>query len=158
VPLRGEINRATVISSQNLVYVAFTLPLDQLAQEVGFQHWASGEPRVRPLPEEALGRGVNLPGTAVPARGQAQTRRDRVPKASTLNRANRSFMACSEDVFQPCLGVLGVPLIMVPDKHIRDLSVSRKIPGVLGSKETITLDEANPQGLWLQVEQSPSPM
>jgi hypothetical protein len=60
-----------------------------------------------------------------------------------------------------------------------DLSVSGKIPGVLGFKETklsssihrrsrvyccrtllctITLDEANPYGLWLQVEQSPSPM
>jgi hypothetical protein len=59
------------------------------------------------------------------------------------------------------------------------LSVSGKIPGVLGFKETklsssfhrrsrvhrrrsllraITLDEANPQGLWLQIEQSPSPM
>jgi hypothetical protein len=81
--------------------------------------WASGKPRVRPLPEEALGRGVNLPGTVVPARGRARTRRDRVPKASTLNRANRSFMACSEDVFQPCLGVLGVPLITVPDSSPR---------------------------------------
>jgi hypothetical protein len=29
--------------------------------------WASGEPRVRPLPEEALGRGVNSSGTTVPA-------------------------------------------------------------------------------------------
>jgi hypothetical protein len=56
---------------------------------------------------------------------------------------------------------------------------SGEIPGVLGFKETkltssfyrrsrvhcrrpllcaITLDEANPQGLWLQIEQSPSPM
>jgi hypothetical protein len=54
-----------------------------------------------------------------------------------------------------------------------------EIPGVLGFKETklsssihhrgrvyccrtllcaITLDEANPHGLWLQVKQSPSPM
>jgi hypothetical protein len=32
--------------------------------------WASGEPRVRSLPEEALGRGVNPPGTTVPARGR----------------------------------------------------------------------------------------
>jgi hypothetical protein len=24
-------------------------------------------------------------------------------------------MVCSEDVFQPCLGELGVPLIMIPD-------------------------------------------
>jgi hypothetical protein len=29
--------------------------------------WASGEPRVRPLSEEALGRGVNSSGTTVPA-------------------------------------------------------------------------------------------
>jgi hypothetical protein len=40
---------------------------------------ASGEPRVRPMPEEALGRGVNLSGTTVPARGRARVRRDRVP-------------------------------------------------------------------------------
>jgi hypothetical protein len=39
---------------------------------------ASGEPRVRPLPEEALGRGVNPSGTTVPARGRARARRDRV--------------------------------------------------------------------------------
>jgi hypothetical protein len=32
--------------------------------------WALGEPRVRLLPEEALGRGVNPPGTIVPARGR----------------------------------------------------------------------------------------
>jgi hypothetical protein len=41
--------------------------------------WASGEPRVRPLPEEALGRGVNPSGTTVPARDRARARRDRVP-------------------------------------------------------------------------------
>jgi hypothetical protein len=40
---------------------------------------ASGKPRVRPLPEEALGRGVNPSGTAVLARGQARARRDHVP-------------------------------------------------------------------------------
>jgi hypothetical protein len=28
-------------------------------------------------------------------------------------------MVCSEDVFQPCLGVLGVPLITVPDSSPR---------------------------------------
>jgi hypothetical protein len=60
-----------------------------------------------------------------------------------------------------------------------DLSFSGEIPSVLGFKETklsssfyrlsrvyccrsllcaITLDEANPQGLWLQVEQNSSPM
>jgi hypothetical protein len=64
-------------------------------------------------------------------------------------------------------------------EHIRDLSVSGEIHGVMGFKETklsssfhrrnrvhcrrpllcaITLDEANPQGLWLQIKQSPSPM
>jgi hypothetical protein len=65
------------------------------------------------------------------------------------------------------------------EEHIRDLLVSGKISGVMGFKETklsssfhrrsrvhcrrpllcaITLDEANPQGLWLQIEQSPSLM
>jgi hypothetical protein len=41
--------------------------------------WASGEPKVRPLPEEALGRGVNSSGTAVPAQGRSRARRDCVP-------------------------------------------------------------------------------
>jgi hypothetical protein len=41
--------------------------------------WALGEPRVRPPPEEALGRGVNSSGTTVPARGRARARRDCVP-------------------------------------------------------------------------------
>jgi hypothetical protein len=40
VPLRGWINRAIATSSQNLVYVAFIPPLDQLAQESKFQHLA----------------------------------------------------------------------------------------------------------------------
>jgi hypothetical protein len=40
---------------------------------------ASGEPGVRPLPEEALGRGVIPSGTTVLARGRARVRRDRVP-------------------------------------------------------------------------------
>jgi hypothetical protein len=41
--------------------------------------WASGESKVRPLLEDALGRGVNPPGSTVPARGWARVRRDRVP-------------------------------------------------------------------------------
>jgi hypothetical protein len=41
--------------------------------------WASSESRVRPLLEEALGRGVNPPWSTVPARGWARVRRDRVP-------------------------------------------------------------------------------
>jgi hypothetical protein len=40
---------------------------------------ASDESEVRPLLEEALGRGMNLPGSTVPARGWARTKRDRVP-------------------------------------------------------------------------------
>jgi hypothetical protein len=41
--------------------------------------WASGESKVRPLLEEALGRGVDPPWSTVPARGWARARRDRVP-------------------------------------------------------------------------------
>jgi hypothetical protein len=41
--------------------------------------WASSESKVRPLLEEALGRGVNPPGSSVPARGWARARQDRVP-------------------------------------------------------------------------------
>jgi hypothetical protein len=40
VPLRGWINRAIDISSQNLVYVTFTPLLDHLVQESKFQHLA----------------------------------------------------------------------------------------------------------------------
>jgi hypothetical protein len=43
------------------------------------EDWASGEPKVCPLLEGALGRGVNPPGSAAPARGWARARRDRVP-------------------------------------------------------------------------------
>jgi hypothetical protein len=41
--------------------------------------WTSGESRVRPPPEEALERGMNLSGTTVPARGRARARWDCVP-------------------------------------------------------------------------------
>jgi hypothetical protein len=57
------------------------------------------------------------------------------------------------------------------DRKSTSGTVSREIPSVLGffyrrSRVycrrsllcAITLDEANPQGLWLQIEQSPSPM
>jgi hypothetical protein len=43
------------------------------------EDWASGEPKVCPLFEGALGRDVNPPGSAALARGWAQARRDRVP-------------------------------------------------------------------------------
>jgi hypothetical protein len=52
---------------------------------------ASGEPGVRLLSQEVLGRGVNPSGTTILARGWARARRDRVPEASTLNRAYRSL-------------------------------------------------------------------
>jgi hypothetical protein len=41
--------------------------------------WGSVETRVRPLLEEALGRGENSCGNTVPARGWARAGRDRVP-------------------------------------------------------------------------------
>jgi hypothetical protein len=43
------------------------------------EDWASGEPKVCPLFEGALGRDVNPSGSAALARGWARARRDRVP-------------------------------------------------------------------------------
>jgi hypothetical protein len=43
------------------------------------EDWASGEPKVCPLLEGALGRDMNPPGSAAPARGWARARQDRVP-------------------------------------------------------------------------------
>jgi hypothetical protein len=43
------------------------------------EDWASGEPKVGPLLEGALGRDVNPPGSAALARGWARARRGRVP-------------------------------------------------------------------------------
>jgi hypothetical protein len=43
------------------------------------EDWASGEPKVCPLLEGALGRDVNPPGSTVLARGWARARRGRVP-------------------------------------------------------------------------------
>jgi hypothetical protein len=50
-----------------------------LLLDEAYPSWASGVPRVRPLPEEALVRDVTSSGTTVPARGWARARRDRVP-------------------------------------------------------------------------------
>jgi hypothetical protein len=50
-----------------------------LAKVVLGEDWASGEPKVCPLPEGALGRDVNPPGSTALARGWARARRDRVP-------------------------------------------------------------------------------
>jgi hypothetical protein len=75
-------------------------------KSVGEAIWASSVPRVRPLPEEALGRDVTSSGTTVPARGWARARRDRVPWVDE---------SLDSGGYLPCLGVLGVPLITVPD-------------------------------------------
>jgi hypothetical protein len=73
---------------------------------------------VRSSPEGTLGRGVNPPGTTVPARGRDWARmrsRPSVDVALTCTALYQSCMVCSEDVFRPRLGVLRVPLITVPD-------------------------------------------
>jgi hypothetical protein len=50
-----------------------------LAKVSSREDWASGEPKVCPSLEGALGRDVNPPGSAAFARGWARARRDRVP-------------------------------------------------------------------------------
>jgi hypothetical protein len=71
---------------------------------------------VRPLPEETLERGVNSSGTMVPARGWARARSRPLGRRSLdLNRAHQFLWLSPEGVYQLCLGVLGVPLITVPD-------------------------------------------
>jgi hypothetical protein len=65
--------------------------------------WASGEPRVRPMPEEALGRGVNSSGTTVPARGWARARSRPLGRRSLdLNRAHQ-FLWFVLRVFTSCV-------------------------------------------------------
>jgi hypothetical protein len=80
--------------------------------------WASGEPRVRPLPEDTLGQGVNLLGTTVPARGRGRARRDCVPwlAKSWPEPCPSVSAACADGGYQSCLWVLRVPLITVPDR------------------------------------------
>jgi hypothetical protein len=46
-----------------------------------------------------------------------------VNEALTFTALYQLFMVCSEDVFQPRLGVLGVPLITVPDNMIYETPV-----------------------------------
>jgi hypothetical protein len=72
------------------------------------------------LLEGALGRDVNPPGSAALARGWARARRDRVPWvdwALTLIAPIRPLQLCADGGYQLRLGVLGVPLIMVPDMY-----------------------------------------
>jgi hypothetical protein len=84
--------------------------------------WALGESTVRPLLEEALGRGVNPPGSIVPARGWGSGEARSCPlsgQSFDLYCAHQAFAACADGGYQPSLGVLGVPLIMVPDSSPR---------------------------------------
>jgi hypothetical protein len=83
--------------------------------------WASGELRARLLLEEALGRGVNSPGLLFPpdARlGRGEIASLEYTKPWPELRPSVSA-ACADGDYQPCLGVLGVPLITVPDSSPR---------------------------------------
>jgi hypothetical protein len=84
------------------------------------EDWASGEPKVCPLLEGALGRDVNPPGSAALARGWARARRDRVLEWTEpwLNRTHQAFAALCWWELPAEIRSLGVPLIMVPDKYI----------------------------------------
>jgi hypothetical protein len=84
------------------------------------EEWASDEPKVCPSLEGALGRDMNPPGSAAFARGWARARRERVPWvdwALTLIAPIRPLQLCADGGYQLRLGVLGVPLIMVPDTY-----------------------------------------
>jgi hypothetical protein len=64
----------------------------RLLLDEAFPSWASGEPRVHPLPEETLGRGMNSFGTTVLARGRARARSRPLGRRSLdLNRAHQSL-------------------------------------------------------------------
>jgi hypothetical protein len=53
--------------------------LAKVASRRSLPELGPGELKERPLLEEALGRGVNPPGSTVPVLGWARARRDRVP-------------------------------------------------------------------------------
>jgi hypothetical protein len=72
---------------------------------------------VRPLPEETLGQDVNSSGTPEAELGRGEI--------ASLGRRSfdfdpncQSLWFASEGVHQPCLGVLGVPLITVPNRFV----------------------------------------
>jgi hypothetical protein len=84
----GPANRGTRVRIRCQVILALNAPAIRSVGKVIWPRllhceacpsWASGESKVRPLLEEALGRGVNPPGSTVPARRWARARRDRVP-------------------------------------------------------------------------------
>jgi hypothetical protein len=77
------------------------------------EDWASGEPKVCPLLKGALGRDVNPSGSAALARGEARSCPLSGPSLDLIAPI-RPFQLCADGGYQLRLGVLGVPLIMVP--------------------------------------------
>jgi hypothetical protein len=98
--------------------------LTKVASRRSLPDLGSGEPRVRPLPEETLGRGVNSSGTAVPTWGRGRARRDCVPwlARSWPEPCTSVSAACADGGYQPCLVVLGVFLITIPDNYVLNKS------------------------------------
>jgi hypothetical protein len=80
--------------------------------------WASGELRARSLLEEALGRGVNLLGLLfLPEAGLGRGEIASLEYTKPWPELRPSVSAaCADGDYQPCLGVLGVPLNTVPNR------------------------------------------
>jgi hypothetical protein len=77
------------------------------------EDWALGEPKVCPLLEGALGRDVNPPRLGS---GEARSCPLSGPSLGLIALI-RSLQLCADGGYQLRLGVLGVPLIMVPDTN-----------------------------------------
>jgi hypothetical protein len=64
-------------------------------------------------------------------------------------------MVCSEGVYQPCLGVLGVPLITVPDSNYPTPSlpinshVTRQPKIATCARKVMSLPSANTKDVWV---------
>jgi hypothetical protein len=86
------------------------------------EDWASGEPKVCPLLEGALRRDVNPLGSAAlcPRLGSGEARSCPLSGPShDLIAPIMPLQLCADGGYQLRLGVLGVPLIMVPDSSPR---------------------------------------
>ena len=91
------------------------------------EDWASGEPKVCPLLEGVFGRDVNPPGSATLARGWARGEARSCPLSGPsldLIALIRPSQLCADGGYQLRLGVLGVPLIMVPDRIKNEFSMN----------------------------------
>jgi hypothetical protein len=85
------------------------------------EDWASSEPKVCPLLEGVLGRDVNPLGSAALARGWASGEARSCPLSGPsldLIVPIRPLQLCADGGYQLRLGVLRVPLIMVPDNSL----------------------------------------